>query len=678
MKEDCCSGKLTHGYSAGVFLRLSFCLLAASLACASPAFIAQASQLKYQPLEGISTTTTTPNQFAVGDFNGDGKPDFAFADQNGTTVYAYLNQGGGKFSAAIATQIGSTFLGDVLAGDFNEDGKTDLVLSLDGAHEAEVLLSNGDGTFTPQTPIPNATLFISGSVGDFNGDGHADLLLGGNGEPYLFLGKGDGTFTQQAIPNGSFPGSYQSEAIGDFNGDKHLDAVLADSSDPGSQAGSIDYYPGAAGGTLAAPTFYQPSTIPNPEALGSADFNGDGKLDLLIAGSNGSFISFGNGDGTFQLQSTQLIPLAISPFFSPQISNPDFFGALVADLDQDGKPDAVVIDKTTGLLSLFVNDGTGTFPNAASTPYTFQLPALSYNVAASDFNGDGLPDIIVSTPGAKTLTLLLSVKNLATPKLSLATADNSVLVGTSLALTATVNGGSTIPTGTVSLLDGATQISQQTLGGSGTAVFELSNLAAGVHPFTFSYSGDANFTPGTSASLSQSVTDFQVTVTPGVQTIAAGSKATYAFNITSQAGFSGAVTLSCSGLPALATCSAPPSVNVSGQLISTIITVTTTAGTPAIARAGNAVYASALLAFFALSCFRRRCLFTTKIISPVFLLGVLILANVLTGCGGSKTAPTAPSVPGTPAGISTITITATAIQNGTTLTHSATGTLTVQ
>jgi hypothetical protein len=51
-----------------------------------------------------------------------------------------------------------------------------------------VLLSNGDGTFTPQTPIPNATLFISGN-----------------------------------------------------------DAVLADSNDPGSQAGSIDYFPGAAG-----------------------------------------------------------------------------------------------------------------------------------------------------------------------------------------------------------------------------------------------------------------------------------------------------------------------------------------------------------------------------------------------------------------------------------------------
>lgn len=660
-------------------MRFSFCLLATALACASASSIAHSSQLKYQPAEAISTGTITPNQFAVGDFNGDGKPDFAFADQNGTAVYAYLNQGGGKFSSPVVTQIGKTFLGAMVGGDFNEDGKTDVVLSLNADHGAEVLLSNGDGSFTPQTPIPNATLFLSGQVGDFNGDGHADLLLGGNGEPYLFLGKGDGTFTQQAIPSGSFPGSYPSETIGDFNGDKHLDAVLADASDPGSQAGSIDYFPGAAGGMLAAPTFYKPAAIPNPEALGSADFNGDGKLDLLIAGSSGSFISFGNGDGTFQLQSTQLIPLAVPFFFSPQISNPDFYNALVADLDSDGKPDAAVIDSTTGLLSLFVNDGTGTFPNAASTPYTFQLPADSYNFAEADFNGDGLPDIIVSTPSAKTLTLFLSVKNLVTPTLSLTTANNSVLVGTPLALTAAVNGGSTTPTGTVSLLDGTTQISQQTLSNSGNAVFDLSNLSVGAHTLTASYSGDANFTPATSSPLNQSVTDFQVTLTPGTQTITAGSTATYTLNIASEAGFAGTLTLGCSGLPNLATCNAPSSVNISAASTTATITVNTTAGTPSLKPVHGSVYAYALVGCFALSCFRSRYRRTAGMISPVVLLGFLVFASGLTGCGnGSKTTPPVTPVPGTPAGTSTITITATATQNGTTSTHSATGTLTIQ
>lgn len=679
MKEHFRSGKLTE-VCLGGFLRLSFCLLASALACASPLVVAHAAPLKYQPLGSISTGTTVPNQFAVGDFNGDGKPDFAFADQNGTTLSAYLNQGGGKFSTPIVTQIGSTFLGAILAGDFNEDGKTDLVLSLNSARQAEVLLSKGDGTFTPQTPIPNATLFLSGKVADFNGDGHADLLLGGNGLPYLFLGKGDGTFTEQAIPNGSFPGGYQSEAVGDFNGDKHLDAVLADSSDPGFQAGSIDYYPGAAGGTLVAPTFYAPSAIPNPEALDSADFNGDGKLDLLIAGSNGSFVSFGNGDGTFRLDSTQLIPLVKSPFFTPQVINPDFFDALASDLDQDGKPDAVVIDRTTGLLSLFVNDGTGTFPNAASTPYTFQFPVKSYNFAAADFNGDGLPDIIGSTPGANTVTLLLSVKNLATPTLGLTTANSSVLVGTSVALTASVRGGSAVPTGTVSLLDGTTQISQQTLASSGTAVFDLPNLSAGVHILTFSYSGDANFAAEVSPSLSQSVTDFQVAITPGTQTIKAGSTATYTLSITPEAGFTGTLTLSCSGLPSLATCNAP-SVNVLAASTTATITVNTTASTSAMARARHtAVYACALLGCFMLCCFRKRHLFKTNGVSQIALLCLLVFGSGLTACGNNSkpTAPVTPVAPGTPAGTSTISITATAVQNGTTLTHTATGALTIQ
>jgi Bacterial Ig-like domain (group 3)/FG-GAP-like repeat len=669
----------------GGFLRSLLCRFATVIACSSSVVIA--APLKYQPLITISTGSTVANQFAVGDFNGDGKPDFAFADQNGSTVSAYLNQGGGKFSAPVVTQIGGSFLGAILAGDFNQDGKTDLVLSLDAAHQAQVLLSNGDGTFAPQTPIPNATLFVSGKVADFNGDGHPDLLLGGNGEPYLFLGKGDGTFTQVSIPNGSFPGAYSGEAVDDFNGDKLLDAVLADSSDPGSQAGSIDYYPGAAGGTFATPNFLTPAAIPNPESLDSADFNNDGKLDLLIAGSSGSFVSFGNGDGSFQLGSTQLIPLAIPPFFSPSVSNPDFFSALASDLDQDGKPDAVVIDSTSGALSLYVNDGTGTFPNAATTPYAFQLPAKSNNIAAADFNGDGLPDILVSTPGASTLTLLLSVKNLATPVLSLTSANNTVLVGTALALTATANGGSTVPSGTVSLLDGGTQISQQALGSSGTAVFDLPGLSTGVHTLTFSYSGDTNFVAATSPALSQSVTDFQATITPGTQTVMAGSAATYSLNVTPEAGFSGTLALTCSGLPNLTTCNAS-SLNVAAAPASATITVNTTAATSAIAGRVDyhPLYPWALLSCLVFWRFRRNHRFTASAASRLALFGVVLISSGLAGCGsGSKavapvtpTNPVAPVTPGTSAGTSTITITATVTQNGTILTHTAMATLTVQ
>lgn len=664
-------------------MRPQFFLFATVLALFSPSAAMSAAPLKYQPFITISTGTTVPNLFAVGDFNGDGKPDFAFPDQNGTTLYAYLNLGEGKFSAPVATQIGSTYLGKVLAGDFNEDGKTDLVLSLDAAHEVEVLLSKGDGTFAVQTPVPNATLFLSGKVADFNGDGHADLLLGGNGEPYLFLGKGDGTFTQQSIPNGSFPGGYAGEAVGDFNGDKYLDAVLADSSDPGYQAGSIDYYPGAAGGTLGKPTFLSVSAIPNPGTLDAADYNHDGKLDLLIAGTSGSFIAFGNGDGTFQLGSTQLIPLAKSNFFAPNIINPDFYSALTADLDGDGKPDAVVIDSTSGALSLYVNDGTGTFPDAATTPYTFQVPAKSYNIASADFNGDGLPDILVSTPGSSSLTLLLSVKNLATPVLSLTSANNSVLAGSALAFTATVNGGSTVPTGMVSLLDGGTQISQQPLGASGTAVFDLPSLSTGVHTLTFSYPGDANFVAATSPPLSQSVTDFQMAITPGILTVTAGSTATYTLNVTPEAGFSGVLTLSCSGLPNLATCNAP-SVNVSAAPATATITVSTTAAKSGIAaRAGFPGLSCAMLACLAAWCFSRRKLSAVSAVAPLALFGLVL---GLTGCGSSSkpavpappVTPVTPVVPGTSAGTSTITITATVTQNGTTLTHTATGTLTVQ
>ena len=332
-------------------------------------------------------------------------------------------------------------MGAILAGDFNEDGKDDLLVStVAGPQVAMPLLSNGDGTFTPQPGIAGSFGFLGGEVIDLNGDGHKDLLLGGNGSPYVFFGKGDGTFTQQPIPGGSFPGDYLVTA-GDFRGTKNLDVVMADTGDPSGQAGSVHFFSGGTGGTLTTLTSYTPILIRHPETVDSADFNGDGKLDLLIAGSTATFVALGNGDGTFQFGNSQLIWLAGGD------ASPEYMSALVTDLDQDGKPDAIVLDGQSGFLSLFVNDGTGTFPNAAVTPYTFQLAADSYSVAAADFNGDGLPDIIASSKGSRSLTIILSSKTLVTPTLTLTSPNASVLAGTAIAFNASVTGGTSIRQG---------------------------------------------------------------------------------------------------------------------------------------------------------------------------------------------------------------------------------------
>jgi hypothetical protein len=268
-----------------------------------------AQSLKYQSVTTFSTGSSSPTYIATGDFNGDGKPDIAVPDYYGKTISVYLNRGDGTFGTPVVTSLTiSNTLGAILVGDINEDGKQDLIVStVAGSQLAIPLFGQGDGTFSQQPGIANSFGFLSGKLADFNGDGHLDVFLGGDGQPYLFMGKGDGTFTQQSIPNGSFPGDYFSIAVGDLNGDKLLDAVGADSGAPGSQGGSIDVFPGMAGGGFGPPTFFQPSMISNPLSVDLADFNHDGKLDLLVAGNGGVFVAPGNGDGTFQLQPSQLI-----------------------------------------------------------------------------------------------------------------------------------------------------------------------------------------------------------------------------------------------------------------------------------------------------------------------------------------------------------------------------------
>jgi hypothetical protein len=420
-----------------------------------------AQSLKYQSVATFSTGSSSPVYIAAGDFNGDGKPDIAVPDYSGKTISVYLNRGDGTFGAPVVTSLNiPNTLGAIVVGDINEDGKQDLIVStVAGSQFAIPLLGQGDGTFSQQPGIANSFGFLSGKLADFNGDGHLDLFLGGDGEPYLFIGKGDGTFTQQSIPNGSSPGDYFSLAVGDLNGDKLLDVVGADSGAPGSQGGSIDVFPAVAAGGFGSPEFLQASLISNPLSVDLADFNHDGKLDLLVAGNGGVFVALGNGDGTFQSQPDQLILISATQMVGVSTSG----SGLQVDLNQDGQPDVAALDGTGGVLTLVLNDGTGTFPNALNSPYVYQMAANSLRIITADFNGDGLPDFAVSNSAGNFVSLLLSSK-LPTPIISIASSGNAALVGSVVSLQVKINGVAKTPTGTVTFMDGATTIGTQPAG----------------------------------------------------------------------------------------------------------------------------------------------------------------------------------------------------------------------
>jgi hypothetical protein len=137
--------------------------------------------------------------FAVGDIDGDHRPDFVVSGQiPGTTdflIRVMKNDGAGNFSTLSSTR--SSFPGTAvrLLHDFNGDGRDDLVNSLSST-AIGVQLSNGDGTFAPPIPIDlggNAPDLVAT---DFDGDGVPDLVTEVPGQTVFLHGNGDGTFTR--------------------------------------------------------------------------------------------------------------------------------------------------------------------------------------------------------------------------------------------------------------------------------------------------------------------------------------------------------------------------------------------------------------------------------------------------------------------------------------------------
>ena len=371
--------------------------------------------------------------------------------------------------------------------DLNGDGIPDVFIK-DYFGTYDVALGKADGTFTT-----GATAFGPYSqtgplvLGDFNNDGIVDVaavnavFYASNNTITIFLGHGDGTFTVAA----SSPAIGMNPAAittADINGDGNADLVV---SQQVSSNGEVVVLFGNGDGTFTQASSTTSTASPGVGIL-PADLNGDGNIDLVLCGvgPTGNTILLGNGDGTFTVSS--------GPGQSGQAL------AAVADVNGDGIPDLVFSAVTTSYLTVFLGNGDGTFTQAPSSPNA-AVKMGSFSIG--DFNQDGIPDIVYAIFPNSTSVGVLFGKGDGSFVPSIATFPVPLYFNNTLGV-GDFNGDGWPD---VLFVDGSGRavvdsLNQptETATASATAAIGL----PGTHLADASYSGDPNFNPSVSGTLS--------------------------------------------------------------------------------------------------------------------------------------------------------------------------------
>jgi tetratricopeptide (TPR) repeat protein len=368
------------------------------------------------PIAGAPVSTTFPETaFNVGnnpvalaakDFNGDGLPDIAIANQNDNSISILLNDNQGNFTQPATSPIllGKNETGPAAIASASLRTPTtavptqaaDLVIANSASNTVSVLLGNGDGTFTEAAGSPFATGKQPSAVviADFNGDGNLDFAVANKGENSISVFQGDGTGAFTPFPKSPFllPNVVASSELGptaivtaNFRNQGFPDLAVVN-----ENSNSISLLL-ASGNSSFDGTFTEATNSPitvgkTPVAIAAGDLNGDAIPDLAVVNQadNTVTVLLNNGDATFTQSAGSPLATATTPA-----------GVVIANFTNGQTNDLAVTNQAQGTIGIYVGLGAGTF----APRFELSTPNGPSAIVSTDFNGDGLSDVALTASG---------------------------------------------------------------------------------------------------------------------------------------------------------------------------------------------------------------------------------------------------------------------------------------
>jgi len=390
---------------------------------------------------GVSVAApSNVSRMQLADFSGDARPDLAFTASN--TANIFLNQstpGSVIFTNHLEAPTGLSNARSLSAADIDADGDTDLVIhyefnnvirvirndgasitlsqefpllssgtsilaNLDSGGSPDLITLNrsaktldvafnaGNGRFVgPVTRIPGATSPVRAFSQDIDGDGFVDLLTVSNSNfpDSVFISRGSAAGFDAAASRAAATTVVVDAALADFNGDGRTDLLLLDGDNTERR---LVLHPGTGNNSTffgAPQTVFTASESPvtafTAMAVGNIDAVAGLDVVLLQTASNRIWSIRNSGTGTFS--------------FSGVTDTADFPRALVlADFDGNGNLDAAVANYSSGSVTVHPNNGTGTGQifQGINPGATFATGLSGpWSIAAADLSGDGRPEIVV-------------------------------------------------------------------------------------------------------------------------------------------------------------------------------------------------------------------------------------------------------------------------------------------